>query len=146
MRLVSGLALLVCGLLVLPAGGSGRESSDIGVRLSAGRIVTLVPFRAGAQCGVAIGGRRLTIIGAGETEAYACVRLVEAGALPRAAGRERIGLIYDVASPNARFRTAAVLVEGADGWALDAEVLGRYDDTPAARSLAALARALERGR
>ena len=56
--------------------------------------------------------RRVMAIGVDDTDAYTGGTLAAAGALPADGRRRRIGLIYDVSSPNARFRTAAVLREG----------------------------------
>ena len=92
--------------------------------------------------GVVIEGRRLTVMGAGEAEVYTCRGLVAAGPVPPAGGKDRIGLIYDVASPNAAFRTATLLVREPEGWSVDEGSIGRYDDTPEAQSLAALTKAL----
>jgi len=47
-----------------------------------------------------------------------------------------------VASPNARFRTAAILLESRGKWRLDASTLGVHDDRPEAQSLEALSEAL----
>lgn len=108
---------------------------------------TQTPGRlSSAQCGVEIGGQSIATIGAGDLDAYTCDHLVEAGALPSAADVRRVGLIYAVSSPNAHFRTALVLVETGTIWRLDPASLGKWDDTPAARSLGSLAAALKRRR
>jgi hypothetical protein len=118
------------------------------VALPPGKPVTLTPVRIRAEgpgvsyrCGLRIGGQTLVTIGTGDTEAYGCSGLVDAGALTAKGGARRIGLLYDVSSPNAEFRTALVLVEGSGGWAVDPESVGKWDDAPAARSLAALRKA-----
>ncbi|MCD9031368.1 hypothetical protein LDO32_06460 [Luteimonas sp. Y-2-2-4F] len=131
-------------------GAQDDSTAPADLRWPDGRTLRLAPYRtdasrglSAAHCGVEIAGRRVDTIGAGEAEAYTCNALVEAGPLPPdAGGGRRIGLIYDVSSPNAAFRTAIVLVEAAGGWTVDPQTPARFDDTPQARSLAALAAAL----
>lgn len=130
------------------ARNTGADLLDL--RWPDGRALRLAPYRidaarglSTARCGVEIAGRRVDTIGVGEAEAYTCNALVEAGPLPPDAdGHRRIGLIYDVSSPNAAFRTAIVLVDAAGAWAVDPETPARFDDTPQARSIDALAAAL----
>lgn len=143
-------ALLTLALTAAPVSANPADgNSAIAVRRSGGGTVVVAPFTtdrksglSDAQCEVAIAGQTLTVIGEGETEAYTCIGLVDAGPLPPRAAQERIGLIYDVASPNASFRTAAILVETSGTWTIDAASLGKYDDTAAAQSVKALASAL----
>ena len=82
-------------------------------------------------------------LGVGDTDAYSCDALVAAGILSPDDQRQRIGLIYDVSSPNAHFRTAVVLREEGGRWAVDPTYSGKFDDTPAGRSIPALRRALK---
>ncbi|RHW17846.1 hypothetical protein D1610_04815 [Sphingomonas gilva] len=111
--------------------------------------MTVVPFRtvekrglSDSQCGVTIDGKRLVTIGTGETEVYTCYRLTGAGALPPDDAAQRIGLLYDVGSPNADFHTAVVLRRAAEGWQVDEGLSGRFDSAPEAKSIEALAEAL----
>lgn len=106
--------------------------------------VGVQPVRIGPKkvCGVLIGKRLLTTMGAGPTEAYSCVRLRAIGPLPPQGGFPRIGLLYEVASPNAAFNTAVIVQQRSGYWSVDEASLGTYDDTPAAQSLDALAKAV----
>lgn len=111
-----------------------------GVRLQGFRRVV----RSGlsqSQCGVIIAGRQIATLGVGETEVYSCDGLIAAGVVPSAGRVKRIGLIYNASSPNAHFRTAVVLREDG-GWHVDPAFAGQFDDTPQARNMAALRRAL----
>ena len=133
-----------------PAAPAGKaEGAAHPVTLADGTRVTVQGYRqdgrrglSSVQCSVAIGEATVATMGSGDTDSYTCGKLVEAGALPPAAGHQRIGLIYDVSSPNASFRSAVILVGDAGTWSVDAATLGRYDDTPAGRSIAGLRKAL----
>lgn len=89
-------------------------------------------------CTVTLDGVTLDTLGAGDLDAYDCRELVEFGALPADGAMPRIGLIYRTGSANAAFNTALILIRRSGEWQLDSDSLGRYDDTPAAASLAAL--------
>lgn len=92
------LFLVAC---VLPTSAQPQDSDEINIVLPDGGSVALQPFihhhKAGlsdAQCGVVIDEQVLTLIGSDETEAYSCVRLVEAGPLPPLhTGRSRAGSV-----------------------------------------------------
>jgi len=98
------------------------------------------------QCGVSISGQRIRIIGAGELDVLECNSLVEAGALPPVNGAQRIGLIYDVSTPNQTGRMAVILVQGSKGWSLDIDTLDQFENGPEFRSIRALAKALAKRR
>lgn len=129
-----------------------RDKADgkpVSIRLTDGRRVTLAGFKvdtkhglSAGQCGVTIDRWRIMTMGVDDTDAYTCGMLVAAGILPPGGREQRIGLIYDVSSPNAQFRTAVVLRGGGAGWRVDRAYAGRFDDTPAGRSIPALRRAL----
>jgi len=145
------LAVLALAADLTAASAGQKGASRLTIAFPDGSTVLLEPFRtdrklgiSDAQCGVIIEGRRLTVIGEGEMESYSCIGLAEAGALPPLAGQRRIGLIYDVASPNAHFRTAAILLKNSGEWNIDSASAGSYDDRPEAQSLRALAGALAR--
>lgn len=119
------------------------------VKLADGQAVTIEPFRmvkkqglSDSQCGIAIAGQRLMTMGAGETEVYTCYELIGAGALPADRGVARMGLLYDVGSPNASFSTAVILRREPTGWAVDESRAGEFDDRPEAKSIEALAKAV----
>jgi hypothetical protein len=98
------------------------------------------------QCGVSISGQRIRIIGVGELDVLDCNSLVEAGALPPVNGAQRIGLIYDVSTPNDTWRMAVILVQGSKGWSLDINTPDQFENGPESRSVRALAKALARRR
>ncbi|MEG3088183.1 hypothetical protein [Sphingomonas sp. PB4P5] len=132
-----------------PAPAGSVDGAVRTVRLSDGTSVALTPWKldaksglSDASCGVTIGGQRIATIGSGDSDTYTCGALIDAGALPPAGATPRIGLIYRVSSPNAAFSTAIVLLGGAGGWQVDPDSIGTYDDSPAAKSIAALATAL----
>ena len=135
-----------------PAAMEPRDEPDgkpVSIRLTDGRRVTLAGFKvdtkrnlSSGQCGVRIDGQRIMTMGAGDTDAYTCGTLVAAGILPPDGRRQRIGLIYEVSSPNAGFRTAVVLRAAGSGWQVDRDQAGRFDDMPAGRTIPALRRAL----
>lgn len=159
--LVCGVALVACGVRAesppatrtsaatpVSSGAIRPDGAMLTVRLTDGRQVKLRGFRqvgrsglSQARCGVTITGRRVVTLGVGDTEVYSCDGLAAAGVVPPAGGVQRIGLIYDASSPNAEFRTAVVLREDG-GWHVDPAFAGRFDDTPASRSIGALRRAL----
>jgi len=89
-----------------------------------------------------ISGQRIGIIGVGELGVLICNRLVEAGPLPPLKGAQRIGLIYDVSTPNNTGRTAVILVQETKGWSLDVQTPNQFDDSPDFRSVRELAKAL----
>lgn len=133
-----------------PEGGPAadrRDGQTLALKLADGRTVTLHAFQtagaglAASRCGVVIEGRRMLTMGVGDTEVYTCDGLVAAGAVPAAGRVQRIGLIYEVSSSNASFRTAVVLREDG-GWHVDPTFAGKFDDTAAGRTIAALRRAL----
>jgi hypothetical protein len=132
------------------ATGSGQPDGEARtIALAGGHSITLTPFRtveksglSDSQCGVTIDGQRLMTMGAGETEVYTCYRLTGAGALPADGAVPRIGLLYDVGSPNAQFATAVILRKEAASWAVDEARAGEFDSKPEAKSLEALAKAL----
>lgn len=138
-----------------PPSMESRDEPDgkpVSIRMTDGRRITLVGFKvdtrrnlSSGQCGVRIDGQRIMTMGAGDTEVYTCGTLVAAGILPPSGRRQRIGLIYDVSSPNARFRTAVVLHATGSAWQIDRRYAGRFDDTPAGRTIPALRRALGSG-
>ena len=126
------------------------DGKPVTITLTDKRRVTLSGFRtvenhglSAGQCGVTIDRQRLMTLGVGDTDAYSCDALVAAGILSPDDQRQRIGLIYDVSSPNAHFRTAVVLREEGGRWAVDPTYSGKFDDTPAGRSIPALRRALK---
>jgi hypothetical protein len=131
-----------------PEGEISIDKAVRPVRLADGSALTLTPVRIvgrlpgiTAQCGVLIDGQAIVTIGLGDLEAYGCRSLVEAGPL----SGDRIGLIYDVSSPNVSFRTALILAKDAAGkWAIDPASIGTYDDKPEAKSIAAFAKAVAR--
>lgn len=117
--------------------------------LAGGASITLAPFRtveksglSDSQCGVTINGQSLMTMGEGETEVYTCYRLTGAGALPADGAVPRIGLLYDVGSPNAQFATAVVLRKEVAGWAVDEARAGEFDSKPEAKSIEVLAKAV----
>lgn len=119
------------------------------ITLAGGQAIALAPFRtvekqglSDSQCGVTIDGQRLVTMGEGETEVYTCYKLTGAGALPADGAVPRIGLLYDVGSPNAQFATAVILRKEVAGWAVDESRAGEFDSKPAAKSLEALANAV----
>ncbi len=121
------------------------------IRFADGTRVSLRGWKVNAKnglsdgvCGVRIGVQRLETIGGGETDAYTCVTLVDAGAVSSGRPGRRIGLIYDVSGPssNSAFRTAILLLGDDAGWHVDPDSVGTYDDSPAAKSIAALAKAV----
>lgn len=126
------------------------DGKPVTITLTDKRRVTLLGFRiienhglSAGQCGVTIDRQRLMTMGADDTEVYSCDALVAAGIVPPDDQRQRIGLIYDVSSPNAQFRTAVVLREESRRWAVDPTYSGKFDGTPAGRSIPALRRALK---
>jgi len=137
--------------LVAPQ-ASQRDAPDgkpLTIKLTDGRSISLAGFKERdgqgfrfGRCGVTVGRQRIMTMGVGDTEAYTCGALVAAGIVPPSGRRQRIGLIYDVSSPNAQFRTAVVLHETASGWQVDASYAGKFDDAPPGRSIPALRRAL----
>jgi hypothetical protein len=131
-----------------PAAVAGTVDHRAVVTLAGGRrvIVEGVVDRRGVppRCTVRIDGQPLATIGYGDLEAYGCGGLRAAGRLRADAGRPRIGLIYDVFSPNARFRTALVVRSVRARWAIEPGSPGRFDDTEAARSISSLRRADQR--
>jgi len=157
-RLVAALVATIIGSIVVGStnrvGATSRSEtampSSVEVKLTNGQTEILYPFKveegnghhSGAQCGVVISGQRIEIIGVGDMEVYTCDGFVEAGPLPPIDNAERIGLIYDVSSPNVAFRTAVILVHDSKGWSLDAESLGRFDGLPEAKSVRTLAKTL----
>ncbi len=138
-----------------PPSMESRDEPDgkpVSIRMTDGRRITLAGFKvdtrrslSSGQCGVRIDGQRIMTMGTGDTEVYTCETLVAAGILPPSGRRQRIGLIYDVSSPNARFRTAVVLQATGSAWQVDPLYAGRFDDTPAGRGIPALRRALGPG-
>ena len=126
------------------------DGKPVAITLTDKRRVTLAGFRvvenhglSTGQCGVTINRQRLMTLGVDDTDAYSCDALVAAGILPPDGQRQRIGLIYDTSSPNAHFRTAVVLREEGGLWRVDPRYAGKFDDTPAGRSIPALRRALK---
>jgi hypothetical protein len=126
------------------------DGKPVMIALTDKRRVTLGGFRvvenhglSAGQCGVTIDRQQLMTMGVDETDAYSCDALVAAGILPPDGQRQRIGLIYDVSSPNAHFRTAVVLREEGGRWRVDPGYAGKFDDTLAGRSIPALRRALK---
>lgn len=126
------------------------DGRPVTITLTDKRRVTLAGFRvvenrglSAGQCGVTIDRQRLMTLGVDDTDAYSCDALVAAGILPPDGQRQRIGLIYDASSPNAHFRTAVVLREEGGRWRVDSGYAGKFDDTPAGRSIPALRRALK---
>ncbi len=126
------------------------DGKPLTITLTDKRRVTLAGFRvvenhglSAGQCGVTIDRQRLMTLGVDDTDAYSCDALVAAGILPPDGQRQRIGLIYDASSPNAHFRTAVVLREEGGRWQVDPGYAGKFDDTPAGRSIPALRRALK---
>ncbi len=141
--------LLVVGASRPAQAGDAADGRRLTIRLTDGRQVGLRGFRidrvdsfSAAACGVIIATQRLMTMGIDETEVYTCVELVAAGVLPPERRAQRIGLIYDVSSPNSAFRTAVVLREANGRWQVDPAYAGRFDDAPAGRSIPALRRAL----
>ena len=133
---------------VAPEAGEG-DGAVRTIELAGGQTVTVAPFRtvrksglSDSQCGVTIDGTRLMTMGEGETEVYTCYRLTGAGALRPDGAVARIGLLYDVGSPNARFPTAVILRKEQAGWTVDEARAGAFDDKPEAKSIDALARAV----
>ncbi|MEN3749905.1 hypothetical protein TPR58_22220 [Sphingomonas sp. HF-S3] len=130
----------------IPDGPARRIRFDDGSRVTLRGWRILAKFGlSDSLCGVRIGGQHLETIGAGETDTYSCLELVDAGALPSAGSTRRIGLLYEVsgAAPSSpTFRTAIILLGDRTGWRVDPESLGTYDSTEAARSIRALARAV----
>lgn len=128
--------------------GSSSASTDdkpLGIRFADGSSVKLVASRrdskrglSHAACAITVDRQRIETIGSGDTEVYTCDRLRAAGRLSSVGKARQIGLIYAVSSPNAAFNTALILIDRGGHWMLDAKSVGAYDDTPAARSIAAL--------
>ena len=128
---------------------SERDGTQLAIRLRNGLTVRLQGLRrsspgemSAAQCAVDADGRRLATVGVGATEQYTCTGLVAAGAMPLKNGAPRIGLIYEVESPNASFRTAVVLEQASGAWRVDDELAGEFDGIAAGRSIAGLRAAL----
>ncbi|WP_440978661.1 hypothetical protein ACQHGV_14020 [Sphingomonas pseudosanguinis] len=128
------------------------DGKPVTITLTDKRRVTLSGFRiaenhglSAGQCGVIIDRQRLMTMGVDDTEVYSCDALVAAGVIPPDGRQQRIGLIYDVSSPNAHFRTAVVLRQEGKGWAVDPTYSGKFDSIPAGRSIPALRRALRSG-
>lgn len=149
------LPILLIAPALLGAATSPRDQPDgkaVTITLTDGRRITLAGFHqdvaenlSAGRCGVTINGQRVMTMGVGETEVYTCEGLLAAGVVPHDGRRQRIGLIYDVASPNVRFRTAVVLRDEGGRWRVDPAYAGRFDDSPAGRSIPALRRALRSG-
>ena len=125
----------------------------LSIKLSNGRSVTLQGFKVDAkhglstaQCGVTIERQRVMSMGTGETDTYTCGKLIAAGPVPPLGAVERVGLIYQVSSPNAGFRTAAVLERIDGAWRIDPKSAGAFDDQPAGRSIAGLRRMLSKSK
>ncbi len=130
---------------------SERDGKPLTIRLAGGRTVRLQGLRrvekadiSDAQCAVDADGRRLATMGVGATEEYTCNGLVAAGVVPPKGAVPRIGLIYDVASPNTSFRTAVVLEQADGAWRVDEGLAGEFDDGEAGRSIAGLRAALSK--
>lgn len=124
------------------------DGKALTIKLRDGRAIKLQSMRrealsgvSRAQCAVTVAGRQVATLGIGETDTYTCNGLIAAGVVPPAGNVQRIGLIYDAGSPNAQFRTALVLRDD-KGWHVDPAFAGRFDDTPAGRTMAGLRRAL----
>lgn len=146
-------AVIAAGAAWIHSNGAGpalaeAPSASYKVTLKDNSVVEIVPYKepkkaglSDARCGVLVADQKIETLGSGDTDTYICNGFVVAGALPEKDGVERIGLIYDAASPNAEFRTAVILFKGDDGWKVDVESLGEFDDTDAALSIEALANA-----
>ena len=165
-RLAASLALLECDIPTHDGSGDHApaktfinrvsihdvpDGQPLSIRLPNSQAITLTGFKTNtkrglsdAQCGVSVDGPRLMTMGEGDTDVYTCNALLAAGALPPAGKVQRIGLIYEVSSPTAVFRTAVILLQDGRRWAIDASKTGVFDDAPAGRSIPALRHALRR--